>query len=206
MCHNPQRPEGVPEMDENDAKSHRVHNLKEKASTEFRKFLIIFLYLWIVFATLSIHESIIRAKHGLDYTEHGFAIINALVLAKVILVGDYFQLGTRFKDKPLVYPVLHKCLVFSVLLMGFHLAERMIVGIAGGKSASESFAGIGGGTLRSTISMSVLAFVMLIPFFAFRELGRMIGEQKLLSLFLGTGVHGDVGKPDRNIQSRDESR
>jgi hypothetical protein len=193
-------------MVENDAQTHRIQNLKEKASTEFRKFLIIFLYLWIVFATLSIHESIIRAKHSLDYAEHGFAIINALVLAKVILLGDYFQLGTRFKDKPLVYPVLHKCLVFSALLMGFHLAERMIVGIAGGKSVSESFAGIGGGTLTSTLSMSVLAFVMLIPFFAFREVGRMIGEQKLVSLFLGTGVHADVGKPDRKLQSRDEGR
>jgi hypothetical protein len=193
-------------MDENDAQTHRIQNLKEKASTEFRKFVIIFLYLWIVFAALSIHESFILAKHSLDYAEHGFAIINALVLAKVILLGDYFQLGTRFKDKPLVYPVLHKCLVFSALLMGFHLAERMIVGIAGGKSVSESFAGIGGGTLRSTLSMSVLAFVMLIPFFAFREVGRVIGEQKLVSLFLGTGVHADVGKPDREFQSRDEGR
>jgi riboflavin transporter FmnP len=101
---------------------------------------------------------------------------------------------------------LHKCLVFSALLMGFHLVERMIVGIASGKSVSESFAGIGGGTLRSTLSMSVLAFVMLIPFFAFREVGRMIGEQKLVSLFLGTEVHVDVGKPDRELQSRDERR
>jgi hypothetical protein len=193
-------------MDENDAQTHRIQNLKEKASTEFRKFVTIFLYLWIVFAALSIHESFILAKHSLDYAEHGFAIINAFVLAKVILLGDYFQLGTRFKDKPLVYPVLHKCLVFSALLMGFHLAERMIVGIAGGKSVSESFAGIGGGTLGGTLSMSVLAFVMLIPFFAFREVGRVIGEQKLVSLFLGIGAHADVGKRDREFQSGDEGR
>jgi hypothetical protein len=193
-------------MDENDAQRRRVHSLKEKASTEFRKFVIIFLYLWIVFAALSIHESIIRTKHSLDYREHGFAIINALVLAKVILLGDYFQLGTRFKDKPLVYPVLHKCLVFSVLLIGFHIAERMIGGIAGGKSASESFAGIGGGTLMSIVSMSVLAFVMLIPFFAFRELSRMIGEQELWSLFLGRGMKAEVGKRESKIQSREERR
>jgi hypothetical protein len=56
-------------MDENDAHSHCEHNLKEKASPEFTKFVIIFL--WIVFAALSIHESIIPAQHSLDYREHG---------------------------------------------------------------------------------------------------------------------------------------
>jgi hypothetical protein len=193
-------------MDENDAQSYRVHNLKEKASTEFRKFVIISLYLWIVFAALSIHESIIRAQHGLDYREHGFAIINALVLAKVILLGDYLRLGTRFKDKPLVYPVLHKCLVFSILLIGFHIAERMLVGITGGKSASESFTGIGGGTLLSIVSMSALAFVMLLPFFAFRELSRMIGEQVMWSFFFGHGAKADARRHKAQTESLEDQR
>ena len=52
--------------------------LKERAVDEFRRFLVIFLYLWVVFGLLSIHKSIVLSQHHLDTEEHAFAIINAL--------------------------------------------------------------------------------------------------------------------------------
>jgi hypothetical protein len=177
------------------ALSKRAQNLKVKAFLEFKKFLGIFLYLWVVFALLSIHESIIRAQHNLDFTAHSFAIINAFVLAKVLLVGEHLHLGAGFKEKPLVYPVLYKSLVFSIFLTGFHVAERMIVGMIGGKTFAESFSAIGGGRLEAILSIGALTFVMLIPFFAFRELGRAIGDAELRSLFYGQRTKAGVETP-----------
>jgi hypothetical protein len=188
-------------MAERIAPSERARNLKEKAFLEFKKFIPIFLYLWVVFALLSIHETIIRAQHGLDYEAHTLAAINAFVFAKVLLVGEHFRLGTRFKHKPLIYPVLYKCLMFSVLLTGFHIVEKVLVGVVGGETISESFSDLGGRTLVSIVSMSTLAFVMLIPFFAFRELGRLIGEKELRSLFLGRGAKLDGGTLQSIAQS-----
>jgi hypothetical protein len=170
-----------------------ARSLREKAVFEFKRFVAVFLYLWVVFALLSIHETIIRAQHHLDYRAHTFAVINAFVFAKVLLVGDYLRLGNRFKHKPLIYPVLYKCLVFSALLTGFHVVERTFSGVIGGKTFSESFFEIGGRTLISIVLISALAFVMLIPFFAFRELGKMIGEKELRELFLGRGEKTEVG-------------
>ena len=180
-------------MAEQAALSERVQNLKQKGFLEFKRFMAIFLYLWVVFALLSIHETIIRAQHGLDYEAHTLAVINAFVFAKVLLVGEHFRLGSRFKRRPLIYPVLYKCLVFAVLLTSFRIVERIIVGMIGGKTLSEGLANIGGRTLVTIVSVSALAFVMLIPFFAFRELGRVIGEKELRSLFLGPGAKLDVG-------------
>jgi len=54
-----------------------------------------------------------------------------------------------------------------------------------GKTFAESFSAIGGGRLEAILSIGALTFVMLIPFFAFRELGRMIGEEKLRALIYG---------------------
>jgi hypothetical protein len=173
--------------------SEQARKLREKAFIEFKRFVAVFLYLWVVFALLSIHETIIRAQNHLDYGAHTFAVINAFIFAKVLLVGDYLRLGDRFKHKPLVYPVLYKCLVFSALLTGFHIVERTFSGVVGGKTFSESFSEIGGRTLIGIVSISTLAFVMLIPFFAFRELGRMIGEEELRALFLGRGAKTEVG-------------
>jgi hypothetical protein len=182
-------------MAEAAALSERRQNLKKKAFLEFKRFLGIFLYLWVVFALFSIYESIIRAQHNLDFTAHSLAIINAFVLAKVLLVGEHLHLGAGFKEKPLVYPVLYKSLVFSIFLTGFHVAERMIVGMIGGKTFRESFSAIGGGRLEAILSISALTFVMLIPFFAFRELGRVIGEEELRALFYGRKTKAGVGTP-----------
>src|SRR5580704_10109612 len=119
--------------------SERARNLKEKAFLEFKKFIPIFLYLWVVFALLSIHETIIRAQHHLDYGAHSFAVINAFVFAKVLLVGDYLRLGDRFKHKPLVYPVLYQCFVFSALLTGFHIVERTFAGVVVARLSAKAF-------------------------------------------------------------------
>jgi hypothetical protein len=166
--------------------------------------MAIFFYLWVVFALLSIHKTIVLARNHINYQEHTLAVINAFVLAKVLLIGEHFRLGSRFKGKPLIYPVLYKCLSFSVLLIGAHIIEKIFVGMIVGKTVSEAFSEIGGGTLISIMSMSTLAFVMLIPFFAFRELGRIIGQQELRSLFLGRGGKRDVGTFRSTGQSTEE--
>jgi hypothetical protein len=193
-------------MAEQTALNERARNLKQRGLLEFKRFVAIFLYLWVVFALLSIHESIIRALHGLDYEAHTFAVINAFVFAKVLLVGEHFRLGTRFKHKPLIYPVLYKCLVFSVLLTGFHIVEKIVAGVIGGETLRQGLAGVDGRTLVSIVSMSTLAFVMLIPFFAFRELGQLIGQKELRSLFLGRGVMSDVGKPETTVPETKERK
>ena len=64
-----------------------------------------FLYLWIVFSLLAIHELMILSQHQLSYQAHGIAIVNALVFAKVMLVAEDLHLGHRLNDKPLIYSI-----------------------------------------------------------------------------------------------------
>jgi hypothetical protein len=160
----------------------RQRHLKERAYDEFKRFIVIFLYLWVVFGLLSIHKSLVLSQSHLDYPEHAFAIINALVFAKVLLVGEHFNLGTRFKDKPLLYPILHKCLVFTVVLLCFHIVESVLVGVWHGNTIADSFPSIFGGNLKGILSVGVVCFVVLLPFFGFREIGRVIGSREMWNL------------------------
>ena len=82
--------------------------LKQKVSHEMREYLVIFFYLFVVFSLLVVHRSMILAEHHIDYTLHGFALINALALAKVMLVAQDLHLADRFHDAPLIYPTLAK--------------------------------------------------------------------------------------------------
>ena len=90
----------------NRAGGNRGHRLKERAIHEVVQFLIMFLYLFVLFGLFSIHESIILEQHNLDFTRYGFALVNGLILAKVMLVAEDLRLGRRFKGSPLIYPVL----------------------------------------------------------------------------------------------------
>jgi hypothetical protein len=162
---------------------HQSH-LKERVSDEFNQFLVIFLYLWVVFGFLSIHKSFVLSQHHLNYGEHAFAFINALVFAKVLLVAEYFNLGTRFRNKPLIYPVLHKCFLFTVVLIGFHITEIALVGLWHGSTVANSLSAEGLGNIKGVLSVGLMSFLVLLPFFLFRELGRVIGHKELLDLIL----------------------
>jgi len=174
-----------PDMAEASMPIERGRGLKEKATGEFRRFMVIFLYLWVVFGLLSIHKSLVLAQSHLDYPEHAFAIINAFIFAKVLLVGEHFRLGTRFEHKPLIYSILHKCFIFTIVLVGFHIVESVLVGVWHGKSLVDSFPPIFGKSLTGVLAVSVVCFVLLLPFFGFRELARVIGPREVRALLFG---------------------
>ena len=70
----------------------------------------------------------------------------------------------------------------------FNILEEVVVGVFKGRTISQSFPAIGGGSLQGLLSMGAIVLVALIPFFAFRELGRVIGQRELWSLLLKRGT------------------
>ena len=160
-------------------------NLKERAFEEFKRFVAIFVYLWVVFGLLSIHKSLVLSQLHLDYEEHAFAIINAFVFAKVLLVGEELHLGRRFQNRPLIYPVLYKCLVFSLVLIFFHAIESIAVGMWHGNTLAASIPPLLGWNPKGLLAVGFSCFVLLIPFFGFREMARVLGRREMRNLLFG---------------------
>jgi magnesium-transporting ATPase (P-type) len=144
-------------------------NLKERISEEFKRFLVIFLYLWVVFGLLSLHKSIVLSQHHVDYQENTFAFINAFVFAKVLLIAEYLQLGRRFSNKPLIYPILYKCFIFTVVLVVFHIVETTVLGVWHGNTIADSLPPMLGWNPKGLLAVSLMCFILLLPFFGFRE-------------------------------------
>ena len=157
--------------------------LKEKAYLELKEFLIIALYLFVVFSLFLVYKSVILNEEHISYVARGIALINALVLGKFVLIARAFHLGDRANDAPLMYPTLLKSALFSIVLAVCKILEDAAVGFYHGKSFSDSIADLGGGTLKGILTMTVLLFVLLIPFFGFGELQRVLGAGKLTQLF-----------------------
>ena len=160
----------------------QARDLKERVFEEVKRFIVIFLYLWVVFALLSLHKSLVLSLRNLDYEEHTFAIINALIFAKVLLVAEDLHLGERFENKPLIYPILHKSFVFTIVLICFHILESVVVGLWHGNTIAESIPPILGWNPKGLLGVGVMCFIVLLPFFGFREVARVIGGREMQRL------------------------
>jgi len=164
--------------------------LKQKAYQELKEFLVIALYLWLIFAVLLLYKSVILAEQNVGFVAHGLALLNALALAKVILIAKALHFAERFKEEPLIYPTIFKSGAFAIILGIFKVLEEVGVGLYHGRSVNESVAAVGGGTLKGILSLVLLLAIVLIPFFGFTELGSVLGEGKLRTLFFHSR-HGD---------------
>ena len=160
-------------------------SLKEKLIHEFKEMLVIFLYLALFFCAFTTYRRLTLKEVGAAFPHYGLALLKALVLAKVILLGRYTRLEKLFDAWPLIVPTLYKVIVFSLFTLVFEILEHAIGsafhsnGFMGGL---EEIIGLGRNELLARTLVVLCAF---IPFFAFTETARVFGEGKLSDLFFG---------------------
>ena len=164
---------------------HQKKSLRARAYEELRKFLIIFSYLWLVFFVFLVHEWAVLASNHISFRFYGLAVVNALVLSKIMLIAEALRFAEGLNDKPLVYPIAFKSISFSALLMVSYVVEEIVVGLFHGKTVAESFPQVGGGGLVGVLTVGGILCIALVPFFGFREIARVIGETNFRSLMLG---------------------
>src|ERR1700751_3902712 len=140
--------------------AHASKSLTAKAADEFRRFLILFFYLWVLFGVFVLNQDIVLREHGFNFTMQGFAFINALVFAKVMMLFEIFDPGRWLRRRPLIYPILYETLLLTVLFLVAHVLEKTIEGLLRGKEISDSLPAIGGG------GPTGLARLTPIPFYA----------------------------------------
>ena len=158
-------------------------SLKNRALDELRQYAIITLYLWVFFALFSFYRRMILEENGISVWQQTFAIINALVFGKVILIAQALHLEAGFRKYPRMFIVLWNALLFTIVLMAFHILEEAIKAWFEGRPLATSVADFGGGTLAGFLTLGAIFFVVLIPFFGIREVARAVGGRALWDLF-----------------------
>lgn len=172
------------------------NKLKAKAKEEFKRMVLLTLYLFALFGALTTYKRLILASYEIPYAEYGISLIDALVLAKAILIGAAFRIGSRFNDRPLIIPALYKTLCFSLLVLAVAVAERLIKGWWAGKSTLAVLEACAGTEKWEILARVVMLFVALIPLFAFWETHRVLGGNSLYKLFFEKRTPGnDTSKP-----------
>ena len=93
---------------------------------ELKTAAVVSVYLALFLSAVTTYRRLLLAEYQIGYFHYGYALIEALVLAKVIVFGSALGLGERFRDRPLIVPTLYKTLYFGVLVLAFSVLEHLI--------------------------------------------------------------------------------
>jgi hypothetical protein len=165
-----------------------IKTWKQKLFREFTEFWVNAAYLALVFGVLATARRLTLSHYGIEVQDYFVGIIKALIIAKVIMIGAFLKISRKFENRPLVIPVFYKTILFVFWVMLFDFAEGFIRGY------------IDTGNLTDTIHFLMykhfnkmwlggLLFVSIsfLPFFALKELARVIGYDNFRRMFLKSG-------------------
>jgi hypothetical protein len=177
-------------------------SLKAKVRQEMIAYAVNVAYLTLVFGAFTIYRRLLLAAHDISYTHYGVAVIEALVLAKVIMLGELLRLGRGLESKPLIYPALYKTVVFCLFVLAFKVVEHGVRGVWGGEGFGKGAAEMWNQGLPVLLANSLVVFAAFLPFFAVKELGRVLGRATLGDLFFRrkspSNVEAVRGKSESN--------
>jgi hypothetical protein len=167
------------------AENSQQTSLKQKAVHEAKEITYVFLYLAAFFYALATYSMLLLEKFEISYFTYGAALLNAFIITKIILIGEAVHFGKKHEAKPLFYSCAYKAFVYGVLVFAFHIVEEVIKRLIHGKAIVGAFREV---RIDDLLARSVIIFLTFIPFFAFRELGRVMGPDKLRDMFFRTGA------------------
>ena len=158
--------------------------LKHVVWNAFVEYLAVLAYFAPLFSVFAWHRRLILAQQGVPVSDYWVPLVEAAVLAKVVIVVDMLRLAHRLESKPLIFPTLYKTFVFSVAILGFGVLEHLVRGLLHHEGIRGDLDDLTSGGTYELLARCMVKLVALVPFFAFREVARIMGRGKLAAAFL----------------------
>lgn len=159
-------------------------NWKQRIFHEFREYWINVIYMALVFSAIIFYRRLVLAHYEIYLDDYFSGVIKALVIAKVVMIGAFLRITRKYEHKPLIYPVLYKAVLFTLWVMLFDIVEVFIRIFINNPVLLEAINELKSHLNNLWLGGALLIFFSFIPFFAFKELVRVLGKEKVRELFL----------------------
>ena len=157
---------------------------KQRFFHEFTEYWMNVFYMALVFSAIIFYRRLVLAHYEIYLDDYFSGVLKALVIAKVVMIGAFLRISRKFEHKPLIYPVLYKAVLFTIWVMLFDVVEIYIRSFIHSPTLVEAFHELENHLTNLWLGGALLIFFSFIPFFAFKELVRVLGKEKVRELFL----------------------
>ena len=123
---------------------------------------------------------------GLSPYSSASIAVTALILGKAVLLADMVPMINRFPNRPLIYNVAWKTLIYWLMATLIHYVERLI---DFWRQAGSFVAG--NRKLLAEIvwphfwAIQIVLFVLIAMYCMMHELVRVVGKEKVMRIFFG---------------------
>lgn len=158
-------------------------SVKDKLVHEWNEMLSVLVFVFPFAISLAVFRRELTHELGGASLRYGLALVNSLVIAKIVLIGEAAGIGKSSQNRPLIFSTIHKAAWFTALYMAFVFVEDLLHGLFHHLSFGDALRQIfvtGGVEL---LSRAIIVFFAFIPFFALREIRRVLGPDKFHDLF-----------------------
>ena len=163
-----------------------MHKILEKLKEEFFAILPPTIFFFVALHLLTfIRVLMAQGSHFQPLSTMSIAIA-ALILGKAVLIADMLPPINRYPNKPLAYNILWKTMIYLLMASVIHYVERLI-------DFSRQAGGVVAGNEKLLaeivwphyLAVEIILFILILAYCTARELGRVIGREKMLRLFFG---------------------
>jgi hypothetical protein len=157
-----------------------------KLKEEFFKILPPTIFFFVALHIVAFIHALMLKKTGIAPSSSVSIAVAALILGKAVLIADMLPIINRFPNKPLIYNVAWKTVIYWLISVVIHYVERLIEFWR----QAGSFAA-GNEKLLSEIvwphfwAIQIILFVLIAAYCMVHELVRVIGREKAMRIFFG---------------------
>ena len=123
--------------------------------------------------------------------------VAALILAKAVLIADMLPFINRYPNRPLIYNVVWKTVIYTLASLLIHYLEELVhfwrqTGglVAGNRKLLAEI------VWPHFLAIQILLVIMVLSYCTMRELARVIGRDRLIEMFFGIRPRGRAS-PDK---------
>lgn len=144
------------------------------------------VFFFVAFQLLAITRSLILQQYGIQVSTFVAATIGALIVARVVMIVDLLPFVNRFPDKPLAYNIVWKTIIYWLAAFLVRYVEHLIhfvgkygdIAVANSRLLDEVI-------WPHFLIVQIWLFVLFLMYCTLRELIRVLGRERIRSMFFG---------------------
>jgi hypothetical protein len=162
------------------------HLKMAKLKEEFFKLLPPTIFFFVALHIVAFVHVLMLKRTGISPSSSISIAIAALILGKAVLIADMLPMINRFPNKPLIYNVAWKTVIYWLISVAIHYVERLI----DFWRETGSFVAGNQKLLAEIVwphfwAIQIILFVLIAAYCMVHELVRVIGKEKTLRIFFG---------------------